>query len=68
MHIQQCTPGDQHTVVLTERVILALGPVDRAALVDPQEELLEGEELPASHVALEVVVAAHVPPGRRGHR
>lgn len=47
--------------LLTEGVILALGSVDLSVLVDPQEKLLEGEQLPPPHVPLEVIVAAHVP-------
>lgn len=56
-----------HITLLTEWVILALGPVDRPAFINPQEKLLEGKELPAPYVALKVVVAAHVPPDRRRH-
>lgn len=56
-----CVHSSTQRALLTQRVILALGSVDLSVLVDPQEKLLEGEQLPPPHVPLEVVVAAHVP-------
>lgn len=50
--------------LLTEGVVFALGPINSAIRIDPQEELLEGEELPPPHISLQVVVAAYVPPQR----
>lgn len=47
--------------LLTEGVILALGSIDLSIPIDPQEKLLEREELPPPYVPLEMIVAAHMP-------
>lgn len=47
--------------LLTEGVILALGSIDLSILIDPQEKLLEREQLPPPYVPLEIIVAAHMP-------
>lgn len=47
--------------LLTEGVILALGPIDLSIYIDPQEKLLERKQLPLPYVPLEMIVAAHVP-------
>ncbi len=46
--------------LLTEGVILALGSIDLSIFIDPQEKLLEREELPPPYVPLEMIVAAHM--------
>lgn len=48
--------------LLTVRIVLAFGSVDFSVFIDPEKELLVGEEFPSAHVPREVIVAAHVPP------
>lgn len=47
--------------LLTERIILGLGAIDSAVLINPEKKLLVGEELPAANISREVAVAADVP-------
>lgn len=56
-------------MLLTVRIVLAFGAIDFSVLIDPEKELLVGEEFPPAHIPREVVVAAHMPPhhgSRRG--
>lgn len=48
-------------ILLTERIILGLGAIDIAVLINPEKKLLVGEELPAAHISCEVAVAADMP-------
>lgn len=52
---------NQHSELLTEGVVLALGSIDLPVPIDPQKKLLEREQLPSPHVPLEMIVAAHMP-------
>lgn len=55
-------PTCEESGKLTVRIVLAFGSVDFSVFIDPEKELLVGEEFPSAHVPRKVIVAAHVPP------